>query len=147
MTYGIYGTIDSGIPTPLARDVFGLSFLNAQHSICAQFEINYHRCLEAFGHHLGMRYCDLEYRDFLECTNNTKKVYSPLLEKRHRFFVSISKFFHKILFLRKSEKKKFAMNEWSNFWTVNAIVRSWLGTRIRTTVDRIITIRIAFFKN
>jgi len=41
---------------------------------CGQFELNYHKCMEAFGLNLGVRYCDLEWRDFMECITGDKKV-------------------------------------------------------------------------
>ncbi|KAI6182252.1 Complex I-15 kDa [Aphelenchoides bicaudatus] len=62
--------------TPLVKAPFvdRISFPSAQqHTICAWFESQFYRCLEAYGTRLGRIYCDLEHRDLTECTTGDKQ--------------------------------------------------------------------------
>jgi NADH:ubiquinone oxidoreductase, NDUFS5-15kDa len=62
---------------PLLRSPFTDYFsriTTLQLTHCADFEMNYWRCQEAYGYHLGRRYCDLEYRDMMECMHSQKQV-------------------------------------------------------------------------
>jgi hypothetical protein len=43
-------------------------------TICAWFEAQFYRCLEAYGSRLGRIHCDLEHRDLTECTTGDKQV-------------------------------------------------------------------------
>lgn len=90
ITYGPYAQAYFGIPNPVGSDVFGQTFVNAQHSTCAQFELNWHHCLEAFGQYLGVRYCDLEFRDFKECVSHDKKASVGLITTLHFMFYIFS---------------------------------------------------------
>ncbi|XP_003373902.1 conserved hypothetical protein [Trichinella spiralis] len=66
---GLVGPLING---PL-QDVFA-TMLTHQGTPCENFEMNYMRCMEAYGQILGKRYCDLELRDFYECVYKTKRV-------------------------------------------------------------------------
>ncbi|KRX21342.1 Sushi, nidogen and EGF-like domain-containing protein 1 [Trichinella nelsoni] len=65
---GLVGPLING---PL-QDVFA-TMLTHQGTPCENFEMNYMRCMEAYGQILGKRYCDLELRDFYECVYKTKR--------------------------------------------------------------------------
>ncbi|KFD56146.1 hypothetical protein M514_02924 [Trichuris suis] len=87
-TPGIPGTIGPWINGPL-QDVFA-KLLTMQGTPCENFELNYMRCLEAYGHILAKRYCDLELRDFYECYYKTKREqrFHKIREERMRQFLN-----------------------------------------------------------
>ncbi len=41
---------------------------------CGFFEMQWYKCLEAYGARLGRKYCDIEHRDFAECVNHDKSI-------------------------------------------------------------------------
>ncbi|KAI6229030.1 Complex I-15 kDa [Aphelenchoides fujianensis] len=45
-----------------------------QGQMCAFFESQFYRCMEAYGSKLGRKYCDLEHRDLHECVTKTKQI-------------------------------------------------------------------------
>uniref|UniRef100_A0A915E479 NADH dehydrogenase [ubiquinone] iron-sulfur protein 5 n=1 Tax=Ditylenchus dipsaci TaxID=166011 RepID=A0A915E479_9BILA len=47
--------------------------ITKQGTPCGFFEMQYMRCMEAFGSKLGRKYCDFEFRDFKECVTNNKQ--------------------------------------------------------------------------
>lgn len=54
-------------------DLFSLHLHN-QNNQCSMFELNYYRCMKAFGFNMGIRHCDLERRDYYECLTCIKQV-------------------------------------------------------------------------
>ncbi|KAI6179459.1 hypothetical protein M3Y98_00612900 [Aphelenchoides besseyi] len=84
--------------SPLFSSKFGdiYSLANSQQGqVCAFFEAQFYRCMEAFGSKLGRKYCDLEHRDYYECVTKEKqetmipadrlsKIYSKEWCRRHR---------------------------------------------------------------
>jgi hypothetical protein len=58
--------------------------LSLQKNYCGFFEVNYWKCMDAFGAKLGMRHCQLEARDLTECMTNEKTVRFALT-----FFINI----------------------------------------------------------
>ncbi|KAI6203570.1 DET1-like protein [Aphelenchoides besseyi] len=86
------------ILSPLLSSKFGdiYSLPNSQQGqVCAFFEAQFYRCMEAFGSKLGRKYCDLEHRDYHECVTKEKqetmipadrlgKIYSKEWCRRHR---------------------------------------------------------------
>uniref|UniRef100_A0A915IHU2 NADH dehydrogenase [ubiquinone] iron-sulfur protein 5 n=1 Tax=Romanomermis culicivorax TaxID=13658 RepID=A0A915IHU2_ROMCU len=73
VTPGPYGRLHAGIRIDFINDIIGTTF-DSQGTPCWKFELNYSRCMDAFGLHLGIRHCDLEFRDFFECTHDDKKL-------------------------------------------------------------------------
>ncbi|KAI6218081.1 Complex I-15 kDa [Aphelenchoides besseyi] len=65
------------ILSPLLSSKFGdiYSLPNSQQGqVCAFFEAQFYRCMEAFGSKLGRKYCDLEHRDYHECVTKEKQL-------------------------------------------------------------------------
>ncbi|VDP30798.1 unnamed protein product [Soboliphyme baturini] len=69
---GWHGSFGPAVYGPM-HDIFS-SIITLQGSECENFELNFHRCMEAYGHFVGLRYCDLEMRDLSECMYHTKAV-------------------------------------------------------------------------
>jgi len=61
-----------GYTTPWSG--LGQNLHTTQGTMCEQFELNFYRCVEAFGLHASKRKCDLEYRDLLECIYQRKQM-------------------------------------------------------------------------
>uniref|UniRef100_A0A5S6QK42 NADH dehydrogenase [ubiquinone] iron-sulfur protein 5 n=1 Tax=Trichuris muris TaxID=70415 RepID=A0A5S6QK42_TRIMR len=87
-TPGRPGTIGPLVSGPL-QDIFA-RLLTMQGTPCENFELNYMRCVEAYGHMLAKRYCDLELRDFYECCYQTKreKRIQKIRDERMRQFLN-----------------------------------------------------------
>lgn len=83
-----YMTLTPLIKTPLS-DKFSLPLTN-QRGYCGVFELQFYKCMEAFGAKLGRKYCDLEQRDFHECTSEEKqrKRADAIKAERRRQFLS-----------------------------------------------------------
>ncbi|KRY19568.1 hypothetical protein T12_5418, partial [Trichinella patagoniensis] len=88
ITPGRPGLVGPLINGPL-QDVFA-TMLTHQGTPCENFEMNYMRCMEAYGQILGKRYCDLELRDFYECVYKTKREnrFMTIRHERSRQFLN-----------------------------------------------------------
>ncbi|PAV83885.1 hypothetical protein WR25_17969 [Diploscapter pachys] len=57
---------------PISEDIRATGAM--QHRHCGFFEMQWYKCLEAYGARLGRKYCDIEHRDFAECVNHDKSI-------------------------------------------------------------------------
>jgi len=72
-----------GFRTPVG-DFLSNNMANLQGTRCEQFELNFYRCVEAFGLIASKRMCDLEYRDLYECAYQPKQKARILSMKKER---------------------------------------------------------------
>ncbi|XP_011872194.1 PREDICTED: uncharacterized protein LOC105564448 [Vollenhovia emeryi] len=78
--------------SPMFKGPFTDLFLNVRtlqfHKECAQYELQYVDCMEAYGYHRGKEKCRLILEDMYECVFKVKRMRRVMMmaKERHRQF-------------------------------------------------------------